>query len=80
MGDKSASKVLLGTTPKGKEIYYVARPNSTVRFIALGSGGILPKMLEGGFNSVAAAQAQCNSYLASLAQGSVKEEASPKAK
>ena len=64
--DSRCAKVLLGTTPNGKEIYLVRVPNKSVRNIAFGSGGQLPPQLEGGFSSVAAATKVVDSYIAKL--------------
>lgn len=80
MEDRKTNKVLLGTTPNGKELYYVAKSNATVRFIELGSGGKVPPCLSGGYSSVGAAQSAVNNYLNSLEKGTAKEEAKPKAK
>lgn len=80
VGDrKKAAVVSLGVTPGGKEIQYVARNNATVRFIEFGSGGQVPECLQGGFNSVGAAQAAANSYLSQLKQGDLKEDTKAKA-
>ena len=64
--DKLDIRELLGVTDKGKEIYLVRRPNCSVRMIAFGSGGQLPKQLEGGYSSVQAARAVVASYLAKI--------------
>ena len=68
------NKVLLGTTPKGKEIYMVRKYNMTVRFIEFGSGGILPDMLRGGYSSIQLAQDSVDSFIAKLAAKQVDEE------
>ncbi|MEE8207842.1 MAG: hypothetical protein V3T88_02660 [Nitrosomonadaceae bacterium] len=65
--DKEDLRELLGTTEKGKEIYLVRRPNCSVRMIAFGSGGQLPKQLKGGFSSIQAARHVVSSYLAKMA-------------
>ena len=59
----SYGKMLLGTTPKGKEIYMVRKYNRTVRFIEFGSGGQLPECLEGGYSSIQLAQKTVTDYL-----------------
>jgi hypothetical protein len=69
----SYGKVLLGETPKGKEIYMVRKYNQTVRFIEFGSGGELPACLQGGFSSIQIAQDVTNSYLARLANKDIDE-------
>ncbi len=69
----SYGKVLLGETPKGKEIYMVRKYNKTVRFIEFGSGGVLPECLQGGFSSIQIAQDVTNSYLARLARKDIDE-------
>ena len=61
----------LGVTPNGKVINYVKKENASIRFIEFGSGGELPKGLQGGFSSVHAARQAVESYLKSL-------EATPK--
>jgi len=66
------NKVLLGTTPGGKEIYLSRRPNCSVRKIAFGDGGKLPKQLEGGFSSVYAAMHATESYLAKVKGKEIK--------
>lgn len=63
----------LGRTPKGKAINYVKKENASIRFIEFGSGGELPKILQGGFSSVHHARMAVSSYLKSL-------EPKPKAK
>jgi len=67
------NKVLLGTTPKGKEIYMVRKPNMTVRFIEFGSGGILPKQLLGGFSSIQLANDAVQSFIAKLEAKQIDE-------
>lgn len=69
----SYGNVLLGTTPKGKEIYMVRKYNKTVRFIEFGSGGQLPECLQGGFGSIQIAQDTVNSYLARLKKKDIDE-------
>ena len=69
----SYGNVLLGTTPKGKEIYMVRQYNKTVRFIAFKSGGQLPETLQGGFSSIQIAQDKVNDYLARIASKSIDE-------
>jgi len=71
--DDSYGKVLLGTTPKGKEIYMVRKINHTVRFIEFGSGGQLPDCLEGGFSSIQIAQDKADAYLARLVNKEIDE-------
>lgn len=78
-GDRKPGVVVLGVTPGGKEIQYVARDNATVRFIEFGSGGQVPECMQGGFNSVGAAQQAANSYLAQLDKGDLKEDTKAKA-
>lgn len=73
------SKTLLGTTPNGKEIYMVRRHNQTVRTIELGSGGILPEELEGGYSSLRIAKMHVDAYIAKLV-AKVDEKASKKTK
>ena len=65
-GDSRSPVVLLGTTEGGKEINLLRKPNCSVRMIAFGSGGQLPKQLEGGFSSVHAALSVVESYLAKV--------------
>ncbi len=65
-GDSRSAVVLLGTTDNGKEINLVRSPGSSVRVIQFGSGGQLPKQLQGGFSSVAAATQVTDSYLAKV--------------
>ena len=69
----SYGKVLLGTTPKGKEIYMVRHHNKTVRFIEFGSGGSMPDTLQGGFSSIQIAQDKVDSYLARLVKKEIDE-------
>ena len=69
----SYGKVLLGTTPKGKEIYMVRHHNKTVRFIEFGSGGSMPETLQGGFSSIQIAQDKVDSYLARLVKKEIDE-------
>lgn len=73
-------KLLMGTTPKGKEIYMVRRYNKTVRFLELGSGGILPEELSGGFSSIRIAQEAVNDYIAKLVKANEKKKPLKKAK
>lgn len=73
------SKVLLGTTEGGKELYYACKDGKSVRFIEFGDGGQLPAMLEGGYSSVTAAQAQVDSYLAKMKQEAEKKKSKAKA-
>lgn len=70
-------KVLLGTTPNGKSLYYVRRPLKSVRFIAFGDGGQLPAMLAGGFSSQRAAKNMVDSYLAKMVTKEIDEEGNP---
>lgn len=79
-GDKRSPKILLGTTPNGKEIYLVRKPNKSVRFIEFGTGGQLPVMLSGGFSDRTIAQGIVNSYLAKLAAKEEEEEPEDKKK
>jgi len=69
----SYGKMLLGTTPKGKEIYMVRKYNRTVRFIEFGSGGQLPDCLEGGFSSIQLAQQCVTNYLDRIASKGIDE-------
>jgi len=69
----SYGKMLLGTTPKGKEVYMVRKYNKTVRFIEFGSGGQLPDCLEGGFSSIQLAQQCVTDYLNRIASKSIDE-------
>lgn len=69
----SYGKVLLGKTPKGKEIYMVRKYNQTVRFIEFGTGGQLPACLEGGFSSIQIAQDVTNAYLQRLMNKDIDE-------
>ncbi len=57
-------KTLLGTTAKGKEIYYASKNGMSVRMLCFGDGGEMPKCLSGGYTSIRAAQADVSSYLA----------------
>ena len=70
--DKPDLRELLGTTEAGKEIYLVRRPNCSVRMIAFGSGGQLPKQLAGGFSSIQAARHATASYLAKVKAKEIK--------
>lgn len=70
----SDGRVLLGTTPNGKEIYYARKVNSSLRFIEFGSGGQLPKQLKGGFGSVLAAKGATDAYLSQLNDKLIKED------
>ena len=76
VADKLELRELLGVTEKGKEIYLVRRPNCSVRMIAFGSGGQLPKQLEGGFSSVNAARQVVDSYLAKVAHKQINLDGS----
>jgi hypothetical protein len=69
----SYGNILLGTTPKGKEIYMVRKYNKTVRFIEFGSGGQLPECLQGGFSSIQIAQDKVDAYLARLKKKDIDE-------
>lgn len=71
--DGSYGKVLLGTTPKGKEIYMIRKANKTVRFIAFGDGGQLPESLQGGFSSIQIAQDKATAFIAQLEKKEVDE-------
>lgn len=68
-------RVLLATTPKGKELYLMRVPNKSVRCIAFGSGGVLPACLEGGYSSVSAAKSAALSYVAGMEGKEVAAEA-----
>jgi len=70
--DKVDLRELLGTTEKGKEIYLVRKPNCSVRMIAFGSGGLLPKQLRGGYSSIQAARHATESYLAGVKAKEIK--------
>ena len=72
--EDSYGKVLLGTTPKGKEIYMVRKCNKTVRFIAFGDGGQLPESLQGGFSSIQIAQDKADAFIAQLKKKEIDEE------
>jgi len=76
-GQVQRDKVLLGTTPNGKNLYYVRRPLKSVRFIAFGDGGQLPAMLAGGFSSQRAAKNMVDSYLAKMARKEIDAEGNP---
>ena len=65
--------ILMGATPKGKEIYMVRKHNKTVRFLQLGSGGKLPEELEGGYSSIRIAQTVVNDYIAMLVKAEEKQ-------
>ena len=67
----------LGVTPNGKVLNYVKRENASIRFIAFGDGGELPKILAGGFCSVHAAKMAVHSYLKGL-EKPVKKAAAKK--
>jgi len=69
----SYGKMLLGKTPKGKEIYMVRHYNKTVRFIEFGTGGQLPECLQGGFSSIQIAQDKADAYLARLEKKEIDE-------
>lgn len=69
----SYGNMLLGVTPKGKEIYMVRRYNKTVRFIEFSSGGQLPECLQGGFSSIQIAQDIVDSYLVRLKRKDIDE-------
>ena len=73
IASRDPSKALLGITPGGKELYYVRKPESTVRFIAFGDGGELPAELAGGYTSQTKAQEIVDRYLAKKA-ASVKSK------
>lgn len=68
------SKILMGTTPGGKEIYYARSKNNSHRCIEFGSGGQLPKQLHGMFTSPHAAQAAVLSYLARVEAKDIGED------
>lgn len=70
--EDSGNKVLLGVTEGKKEIYLVRKPDCSVRMIAFGNGGQLPKQLAGGFSSVAAALHVVESYLAKIKAKEIK--------
>lgn len=72
--DRTHFRDLLGTTPNGKEIYLVRKPNCPLRTLAFGSGGQLPEQLDGGYSSIKMAAFAVDAYLESL------EKAKPKAK
>ena len=76
-GQVARDKVLLGTTPNGKNLYYVRKPLKSVRFIAFGDGGQLPAMLSGGFSSKRAAKNMVDSYLAKMVRKEIDEEGNP---
>ena len=78
--DKSEVRALLGTTEGGKEIYLIRKPNCSVRMIAFGSGGQLPKQLQGGFSSVHAALKVTESYLAKVSAKEIKLDGTEYAK
>jgi hypothetical protein len=69
----SYGKMLLGTTPKGKEVYMVRKYNRTVRFIEFGSGGQLPECLEGGYSSIQLAQKAVTDYLDKIESKQIDE-------
>lgn len=71
-GDSRSAIVLLGTTEGGKDINLVRKINCSVRTIEFGSGGQLPKQLEGGFSSVAVATRVVDSYLAKVKAKEIK--------
>lgn len=73
-GDSNSPIVLLGTTEAGKDINLVRSPGSSVRIIQFGSGGQLPKQLQGGFSSVAAATKAAQNYLAKVKAKEIKAD------
>lgn len=70
----SYGKVLLGVTPKGKEIFMVRHYGKTIRFIEFGSGGQIPECLGGGFSSIRDAQKAADSYLLKIADKTLTED------
>lgn len=72
--DRVTSQVLIGTTDKGKKINLVHRAGNSIRRIEFVNGGKLPKQLEGGFSSVAAAIHVVESYLAKVKAKEIKED------
>jgi len=73
---KKDERVLLGTTPGGKEIYYASKSGASIRFIEFGSGGQKPEQLLGGFGSVRAAKEAVDAYLQLVGQKLIKEDGS----
>lgn len=67
-------RVLLGTTPGGKEIYYARKAGMSIRFVEFGTGGQLPKQLKGGFGSVLAAKGAVDQYLSQVKDKVIKED------
>ncbi len=59
----AGSKILVGTTEAGKEIYALAVHNRSLIKLQLGSGGVLPSVLRGAFSNMTDAQVAVNKYL-----------------
>ncbi len=72
--DREYFKELLATTPEGKEIYMVRKPNCSVRTIAFGTGGQLPACLTGGFSSVHIAKTAALAYVDALSKAKPKSK------
>ena len=73
-GDSRSPTVLLGKTVAGKEINLIRRPECSVRLIHMEDCKVLPKQLEGGFSSVAAATHVVLSYLAKVKAKQIKAD------
>lgn len=67
-------RTLLGTTPKGKEIFMIRVENASVRYIVFGSGGKIPKQLEGGFTSIRMAEQAVLSYCDLLGRKIIRDD------
>lgn len=68
------SKILMGVTPGGKEIYYARSKDKSHRCIEFGSGGMLPPQLKGMFTSPHAAKSAVESYLARIEAKDIGED------
>lgn len=71
-GDSRSAVTLLGVTDAGKEISLIRKPECSVRLIRYEGFNVLPKQLEGGFSSVAAAMHVVASYLAKVKAKEIK--------
>ncbi len=72
--DRAHFRDLLGTTPNGKEIYLVRKPNSPLRRLAFGTGGQLPECLDGGYSSIKMATFAVDEYIKGLSKKKSKKK------
>ena len=70
--DRIYFRDLLGTTPNGKEIYLVRKPNAPLRTLAFGTGGQLPECLDGGYSSIKMATFAVDEYITRLEEAAKK--------